>query len=203
MTAHTAELTARKKQYNYYRDKLLSFEDGEVEWKTLGQVARIKNGKDHKLLTEGTIPVYGSGGIMRYVNKSSFDRPSVLIPRKGSLGNLFYVDKPFWNVDTIFYTEVDESLVKTKFLYYFLTTAKLSELNQAGGVPSQTQSVLNKLLIPTPSLDEQDRIISILDKFDALTTSISEGLPREIELREKQYAYDRDLLLSFPQVQTA
>lgn len=207
MTAHTAELTAeltaRKKQYDYYRDKLLSFEEGEVEWKTLGEVARIKNGKDHKSLSEGSIPVYGSGGIMRYVNKYAYDQPSVLIPRKGSLGNLFYIDKPFWNVDTIFYTEINNSIIKPKFLYYFLTTAKLGEMNQAGGVPSQTQSVLNKLIIPVPSLEEQTRIVAILDKFDALTSSLTEGLPREIELRQKQYAYYRDLLLSFPAAQTA
>ena len=207
MTAHTAELTAeltaRKKQYDYYRDKLLSFEEGEVEWSALGEVARIKNGKDHKSLSEGSIPVYGSGGIMRYVNKYAYDQPSVLIPRKGSLGNLFYIDKPFWNVDTIFYTEVNDSIIKPKFLYYFLTTAKLGEMNQAGGVPSQTQSVLNKLMIPVPSLEVQSRIVAILDKFDALTSSLTEGLPREIELREKQYAYYRDLLLSFPGAQAA
>ncbi len=205
MTAHTAELTAeltaRKKQYDYYRDKLLSFEEGEVEWSALGEVARIKNGKDHKSLSEGSIPVYGSGGIMRYVNKYAYDQPSVLIPRKGSLGNLFYIDKPFWNVDTIFYTEVNDSIIKPKFLYYFLTTAKLGEMNQAGGVPSQTQSVLNKLMIPVPSLEVQSRIVAILDKFDALTSSLTEGLPREIELRQKQYAYYRDLLLSFPAAQ--
>ena len=172
-----------------------------MEWSALGEVARIKNGKDHKSLSEGSIPVYGSGGIMRYVNKYAYDQPSVLIPRKGSLGNLFYIDKPFWNVDTIFYTEVNDSIIKPKFLYYFLTTAKLGEMNQAGGVPSQTQSVLNKLMIPVPSLEVQSRIVAILDKFDALTSSLTEGLPREIELRQKQYAYYRDLLLSFPAAQ--
>src|SRR4051812_32479298 len=116
-----------------------------VPFKRLGDVVRIKNGKDHKPLGEGDIPVYGSGGVMRYADTFAYDKPSVLIPRKGSLGNLFYVDVPFWTVDTIFYTEIDETQASPKFLYYFLTTVGLGEMNQAGGVPSQTQSVLNEL----------------------------------------------------------
>ncbi|HAZ7194675.1 restriction endonuclease subunit S [Escherichia coli] len=226
-TAVTAELTAelnmRKKQYNYYRDQLLSFDeeqekpiylekllDGvEVEWLPLSGLARIRNGKDHKSLSEGEFPVYGSGGIMRYVDTYAYNKPSVLIPRKGSLGNLFFVNVPFWTVDTIFYTEIDEAQIRPKYLYYFLSTVGLGEMNQAGGVPSQTQSVLNKLKIPIPcpdnpekSLAIQSEIVRILDKFDTLTNSITEGLPREIELRQKQYEYYRDLLFSFPKPET-
>lgn len=134
-----------------------------VEFKRLGDIVRIKNGKDHKALGDGDHPVYGSGGIMRYANAYAYDKPSVLIPRKGSLGNLFYVDVPFWNVDTIFYTEIDESQVLPKFLYFFLTTAGLGEMNQAGGVPSQTQSVLNELRIPVPPLEIQREIVKVLD----------------------------------------
>ncbi|MCZ0274762.1 restriction endonuclease subunit S [Escherichia coli] len=226
-TALTAELTAelnmRKKQYNYYRDQLLSFDeeqekpiylekllDGvEVEWLPLSDLARIRNGKDHKSLSEGEFPVYGSGGIMRYVDTYAYNKPSVLIPRKGSLGNLFFIDVPFWTVDTIFYTEIDEAQIRPKYLYYFLSTVGLGEMNQAGGVPSQTQSVLNKLKIPIPcpdnpekSLAIQSEIVRILDKFDTLTNSITEGLPREIELRQKQYEYYRDLLFSFPKSET-
>ena len=96
-----------------------------VEFKRLGSIVRIKNGKDHKSLEDGDIPVYGSGGVMRYVNTYAYDKPSVLIPRKGSLANLFYVDGPFWNVDTIFHTEIDQSQVLPKFLYFFLTTVGL------------------------------------------------------------------------------
>ncbi|WP_113074092.1 restriction endonuclease subunit S [Escherichia coli] len=219
----TAELNMRKKQYNYYRDQLLSFDeeqekpiylekllDGvEVEWLPLSDLARIRNGKDHKSLSEGEFPVYGSGGIMRYVDTYAYNKPSVLIPRKGSLGNLFFIDVPFWTVDTIFYTEIDEAQIRPKYLYYFLSTVGLGEMNQAGGVPSQTQSVLNKLKIPIPcpdnpekSLAIQSEIVRILDKFDTLTNSITEGLPREIELRQKQYEYYRDLLLSFPKPET-
>lgn len=164
-----------------------------VEFKRLGEIARIRNGKDHKSLNEGDVPVYGSGGIMRYVDTHAYDKPSVLIPRKGSLGNLFYVDVPFWNVDTIFYTEIDESQVLSKFLYYFLTTVGLGEMNQAGGVPSQTQSVLNELKIPVPPLEVQREIVRVLDTF----TQLEAELEAELEARRRQYQYYRDALLTF------
>ena len=80
-----------------------------VEYKKLGEIVIIKNGRDYKHLGKGNIPVYGSGGIMTYVDTYAYNKPTVLIPRKGSLGNLFYVDKPFWNVDTVFYTQIDEN----------------------------------------------------------------------------------------------
>ncbi|MFW7541547.1 restriction endonuclease subunit S [Klebsiella pneumoniae] len=181
-----------------YLEKLL---DGvEVEWIRLGNLVRIKNGKDHKSLGEGDFPVYGSGGVMRYADTYAYDKPSVLIPRKGSLGNLFFVDVPFWTVDTIFYTIIDETKIWPKYLYYFLTTVGLGNMNQAGGVPSQTQSVLNELKIPIPcpnnpekSLAIQSEIVRILDKFTALTAELT----AELTARKKQYNYYRDKLLSF------
>ena len=191
-----AELEARTLQYQYYRDSL--FEALDCPRVPLDSFAKIKNGKTYKDFGAGNIPVYGSGGIMTYVDRSSYDKPTVLIPRKGSLGNLFYLEEPFWNVDTIFYTEIDEEQVIPKFLYYFLKTAHLEDLNTAGGVPSLTQKVLNKVLIPVPSLEEQQRIVDILDRFDALTSSLSEGLPAELAARRSQYEYYRDQLLTFP-----
>lgn len=164
-----------------------------VEFKRLGEIVRIKNGKDHKTLGDGEFPVYGSGGIMRYADTYAYNKPSVLIPRKGSLGNLFFVDVPFWNVDTIFYTEIDEAQIRPKFLYYFLTTAGLGEMNQAGGVPSQTQSVLNELKIPVPPLELQHEIVRILDAFAELTTELT----TELTARKKQYNHYRDQLLRF------
>jgi type I restriction enzyme S subunit len=98
-----------------------------VEFRPLDGVARIRNGRDYKTLGAGTIPVYGSGGIMTTVDTAVHPGPSVLIPRKGSLGNLFYVDEPFWTVDTIFYTEVDARQILPKFLYYFVRTLRLAE----------------------------------------------------------------------------
>jgi len=170
----------------------------KVEWMTLGEVANIKNGKDWKKLGAGDVPVYGSGGVMKYVDTFAYDKPTVLIPRKGSITNIFYVETPFWNVDTIYYTEIDTNQIVPKFLYYFMKTIDLMKLNTGSGRPSLTQAILNKIKVPLPSLEEQNRFVAILDKFDTLTNSISEGLPREIELRQKQYEYYRDLLLNFP-----
>ena len=191
------ELEARQKQYAYYRDLLLSFPDDAVTYLPLGEVCEIKNGSSYKHLHEGEIPVYGSGGIMTYVDQYVYDKPTVLIPRKGSLGNLFYLEEPFWNVDTIYYTKIDSSIIIPKLLYYYLQTQHLEEKNNAGGVPSLTQNVLKPIPIPIPPLEEQERIVGILDRFETLAHSISEGLPRELELRRKQYSYYRDLLLTF------
>lgn len=193
-----AEQEARQKQYAYYRDLLLTFPDDAVTYLPLGDVCEIKNGSNYKHLGEGEIPVYGSGGIMTYVDQYVYDKPTVLIPRKGSLANLFYLEEPFWNVDTIYYTKIDGSIVIPKFLYYYLQTQHLEEKNNAGGVPSLTQNILKAIPIPIPPLEEQERIVGILDHFETLAHSITEGLPREFELRRKQYSYYRDLLLDFP-----
>ena len=166
----------------------------------LNEFLTIKNGKDYKNLQSGKIPVYGSGGIMSRVNTFAYDKPSVLIPRKGSIDKLYYVDEPFWTVDTIFYTIIDVSKVVPKYVFYCLQKEHLEKLNIAGGVPSLTQKVLNKVQIPVPSLQEQDRIVRLLDRFDRLCNDISEGLPAEIEARQKQYEYYRDKLLSFKEL---
>lgn len=160
-----------------------------VEYKKLGDVVTIKNGKDYKHLGKGNIPLYGSGGIMAYVDDFVYGTPTVLIPRKGSLGNLFYVDTPFWNVDTIFYTVIDTEQIIAKFLYYVLLNEHLEDLNKAGGVPSLTQSTLNKIKIPVPPLPIQEEIVRILDHFTELTA--------ELQARQEQYEYYRNKLLMF------
>ena len=132
---------------------------------------------------------------MKYVNEAIYSQPSVLIPRKGSLNNLFFVDTPFWNVDTIYYTEINTDYILPKFFYYYLIILELEKLNLAGGVPSLTQSTLNKLSIPIPPLRVQARIVEILDKF----TQLEKELEAELEARKKQYAYYRDQLLNFSQ----
>ena len=152
-----------------------------VEFRRLVEVARIRNGKDYKNLGDGEIPVYGTGGVMTTVDTAACTKPSVLIPRKGSLNKLYYVDVPFWTVDTIFYTEIDESLMVPKFLYYFLATERLEDMNQAGGVPSLTQTVLNALRIPVPPLEVQREIVRVLDLFTTLEA--------ELEARRAQCAF--------------
>lgn len=161
-----------------------------VEFVPLGELVRIRNGRDYKHLSDGNIPVYGSGGVMTYVNASAYDGPSVLIPRKGSLNNVFFVDVPFWTVDTIFYTEIGGRL-EPKYLYYLLKKLRLGSLNQAAGVPSQTQKRLNKLRIPAPPLEIQREIVGILDQF----TQLEAELEAELEARRRQFGcYSRTIL---------
>lgn len=160
-----------------------------VEYKELQAVLKIKNGSDYKSFGEGDIPVYGSGGIIAHTNRFAYDKPSVLIPRKGSVDKLYYVDVPFWNVDTIFYTEINTGLVIPRYVYHCLLREHLEKLNTAGGVPSLTQNVLNKVKIPVPPIEVQREIVRILDTFTELTA--------ELTARQKQYEYYRDMLLSF------
>lgn len=164
-----------------------------VEWKTLKVVLKIRNGRDYKHLGEGPIPVYGSGGIMTYVDTPMYTNPSVLIPRKGSIDKLYYVDTPFWNVDTVFYTEIDTAQVMEKYVYYVLQKEHLEKLNTAGGVPSLTQSVLNEVIIPVPPRPVQEEIVRILDAF----TELQAELQAELQKRKQQYNYYRDNLLAF------
>lgn len=192
------ELINRKKQYEYYRDNLLNFKDKSI-YLPLEQILKIKSGKDYKHLNIGKIPVYGTGGIITYVDEYTYNKPSVLIPRKGSLEKLYYLDTPFWNVDTVFYTEIFNNVVE-KYVFYCLQKEHLEKLNTAGGVPSLTKRVLNKVRIPIPSLDKQKYIVSILDKFNTLCNDLSIGLPAEIEARKKQYEYYRDKILTFKEL---
>lgn len=162
-----------------------------VEWKKLKEVAVIKNGKDYKKLSSGNIPVYGTGGIMTYVNQFASDKPSVLLPRKGSVENIYYVEEPFWIVDTIYWTDIDVSKIIPKYLYIALQQYNLKEYAYGGARPSLSQQILYNLEIPIPSLDEQNRIVGILDTF---TDSI-ENLKQQIAQRRKQYEFYRDQLL--------
>lgn len=149
----------------------------------LSELCAIHYGKDHKKLSNGRYPVYGSGGIIRYVDHFLYDKPSVLIPRKGTLSNLFYVDNPFWTVDTIFWTEINEEKVNPKFLYYFLLTKNLEELNIGSAVPSLSTEVLNKIVISLPPVSIQNKIVSTLSTFDSKIESnnkINDNLSKQI-----------------------
>jgi len=126
------------------------------EWKEykLGDVLEIKYGKDHKELGEGNIPCLGSGGLMRYVEKSIYDNESILIPRKGTLNNIMYQHKPFWTVDTMFWSKIDQSQVNGKFLFYQLTLIDYAILNVGSAVPSLTVPVIKEIQISLPPLPE-------------------------------------------------
>lgn len=168
-----------------------------VEYKELSEVLTIRNGKDYKHFGEGNVPVYGSGGIMTYIDTAVYEKPSVLIPRKGSLDKLYFVQEPFWTVDTIFYTDINVDIVEPKYIFYYLQKEHLEKLNKAGGVPSLTQSVLNKVKLPVPPLEVQREIVRILDNFAIATTEIQQKLQEELAARQKQYEYYRDFLLTF------
>ena len=187
------QIAQRRKQYEYYRDKLIELTSKEWPSATLKDVATIKNGKDYKNLLKGNIPVYGSGGIMTYVDEYASEKPSVLLPRKGSVENIFYVENPFWTVDTIYWTEIDTSKVLPKFLFYSLLKYNLKDFAYGGARPSLSQPILYKLEIPLPSLVEQQRIVDILDKFE----SCIQNLEAQLSQREKQYEYYRNKLLTF------
>lgn len=116
------------------------------EWKTykLSELVEIKYGKDHKHLADGEIPLFDSGGIMRYVDTPLYEQESILIPRKGTLSNLFYLNIPFWSVDTMFYTKIKAGN-NGKYLYYLLKSMDLASMNVGSAVPSLTTEVLNKI----------------------------------------------------------
>ena len=103
-------------------------------------------------------------------------------------------------MDTIFYTDIDCNQVIPKYLYYLLQKEHLEQYNTAGGVPSLTQNVLNKIKLPIPSINRQSFVVKILDRFDIICNDISSGLPAEIEARQKQYEYYRDKLLTFKEL---
>ena len=110
----------------------------------------VKYGKDHKKLADGTYPVYGSGGIMRYVERPLYEKESVLIPRKGTLNNVMYVNQPFWSVDTMFYTEMKQANV-AKFVYHYVKSKDLASMNAGSAVPSMTTAILNAMELRIPS----------------------------------------------------
>ncbi len=143
-----------------------------VNWK-LGHMSDlfiICNGKDHSKLLPGTNPVYGSGGIMRYAEGSLYSGESVLIPRKGTLNNITYVNDTFWTVDTMFFTKMKSP--NTAIYAYF--TAKLYDynmLNMGTGVPSMTTSLVYSLsaLIPDKKT---------LDRFNSIAKPLFDGIKR-------------------------
>lgn len=128
----------------------------------LSDLITVKYGKDHKKLSDGSFPVYGSGGIMRYVERPLYTEESVLIPRKGTLNNVMYVCEPFWSVDTMFYSEMRVPNA-AKYVYHFLRGKDLASMNAGSAVPSMTTDILNALELVIPPA-------SVLAEFEAIVT---------------------------------
>ncbi|EGQ8492797.1 restriction endonuclease subunit S [Vibrio cholerae] len=225
-TAMTAELTAelnmRKKQYNYYRDQLLSFEEGEVEWRALSEMAEYSKARISYTELDDSNYV----GVESLLQNRAGKIDSTRTPDSGNLtqynpddiliGNIRPYLKKIWHADRVGGTNGDvlvvhptDTAINPRYLYQVLADDKFFEYNmqhaKGAKMPRGNKPKIMEYLVPIPfasnrekSLSEQERIVTILDKFDTLTSSITEGLPREIELRQKQYEYYRDLLLSFP-----
>ena len=208
-TTLEAELDCRKRQYEYYRNQLLSFDMlnrgqrlNNVNIKSLEEVVEIKRGRRlvrKELSGTGRYAVFqNSMTPLGYFDNSNVDGDSTFIISAGAAGEIGYSSVDFWAADDIYYF-IPSTMVCSKYLYYFLLTKQSAIKGQVrrASVPRLAKSAFAKIQIPVPSLAEQHRIVSILDKFDTLVNSISEGLPKEIELRRKQYEYYREQLLSF------
>jgi type I restriction enzyme, S subunit len=223
-----AELTDRKKQYEYYRDRLLTFEKGEVEWKKLGEIYQFSSGLSKSADQFG----FGSPFLSYKAVFKNISVPSKLT----DLVNTSAVEQGRYSIrkGDVFVTRTSESLdelgmscaaledypmatfngftkrlrpkelsqIDPKFSAFFFRSTlfreQIARIAVLSTRVSLNDSILASIKMPVPSLEEQARVVAILDKFDTLTHSISEGLPREIALRQKQYEYYRDLLLTFP-----
>ena len=162
---------------------------------TLGELVSIKYGKNQKkvLSDTGTVPIYGTGGLMGYATEALYDKPSVLIGRKGTIEKIRYVDHPFWTVDTLFYTIVNDSIVVPQFLYYTMLQLDLLQYNEGTTIPSLRTETLNRIELHIPSIDNQKKILRYLATIDnkiALNTAINENLEQQAQALFKNLIED-------------
>lgn len=153
---------------------------------TLQELATIKYGKNQKKVLDekGTVPIYGTGGLMGWANTALYDRPSVLIGRKGTIDKVRFVDHPFWTVDTLFYTIVNEELVLPKYLYCLLEMVDLVQYNEGTTIPSLRTETLNRLEFDIPPIEYQKEVLSYIDPIDrkiAINTEINENLEQQAQ----------------------
>ena len=199
-----AELEARRKQYTHYRDELLKFE--RVLIASLGELCKISVGRKNGTAGEfGEYPYVNAGTSMSgFVNEWSEEGDCVTTPSRGQggMGFVAYQASRFWCGPLCYVMRSKHSDVMIKYVYYYLCSHKADILGlvHEGGTPAINKSELAGLRILVPPFEEQQRIVSILDRFDKLTNDLSSGLPAEIEARHKQYEYYRDRLLSFDEL---
>ena len=204
----TAELTERQKQYSFYRDKLLSFEDEvyQVEWKTLGEVAEnldyLRKPVTKGSRSSGRYPYYGASGIVDYVDDYIFDGDYLLVSEDGA--NLiarktpiaFSVTGKSW-INNHAHVLKFESDIDRKYVSYYLNHIDLTPYISGAAQPKLNQQNLNSIKLAYPKQEVRNRIVQVLDNFDAVCNDLNIGLPKEIELRQKQYDYFREKLLTF------
>ena len=153
----------------------------------LKELISVNYGKDHKKAPDdGNIPVYGSGGLMRKCNKSLFSGEAVLIPRKGSLNNIMYVDETFWTVDTMFYATMKQPHTAV-FVYFFVKAFDMYSMNIGAAVPSMTTKILDAMDVVIPDKET-------LEKFDKLTKTYFNKI-KTLQGQNERLKTARDLLL--------
>ena len=203
-----AELQKRKQQYNFYRDNLLNFKDinrggQEIKWMKLGKICSVLRGKR---LTKSQLSSYGRykvfhGGIepIGHYDECNREANTTMVINVGaSAGTVGFSRDAFWSSDGCFCLSQNQ-LFSGRYLYYYLQTKEpylMSRVRKAG-IPTLDGKVLEELIIPIPPIDEQNRIVAILDRFDTLTNDLTSGLPAEMEKRRLQYEFYRDKLLTF------
>ncbi|MCR4753412.1 MAG: restriction endonuclease subunit S [Candidatus Saccharibacteria bacterium] len=212
----TAELSNRKKQYEYYRDLLLDFDENEqrergVRWVSIEDICEISRGfvmsKDFIRDNAGEYPVYSSqtenNGMLGCINTYKYDGDYLTWTTDGAnAGTVFRRSGKFSVTNVCGLLKVKDSTVSNDYLYYILSNTAKNYVNSGMGNPKLMSNVMARIKVPIPDNKEQQRIVDVLDRFDKLTSDISEGLPAEIEAREKQYAYYRDKLLLFKELET-
>lgn len=161
----------------------------------LNELVEIKYGKNQKKVIDenGKYPIYGTGGLMGYAKEFLYDRPSVLIGRKGTINKVRYVERPFWTVDTLFYTKIKDDVVIPKFLYYKMLTIDLTKYNEGTTIPSLRTETLNKLELEIPNIEIQQKIVSILNVLDskiALNKKINNNLEQQAQAIFKSWFID-------------
>lgn len=208
----TAELTARRKQYEYYRDKLLTFDvlgggASDCIWRTLGEVCYLKAGKAisaYEISSEKTavysVPCFGGNGLRGYVRVANQQGDKPLIGRQGALcGNVCYATDDYYATEHAVVV-TDKGYFNSRFLYHVLVQKDLNQYKTAGAQPGLSVAKLKTISVPVPDISIQNKLVRILDDFDALCNDLTSGLPAEIAARQKQYEYYRDKLLTFKEL---
>lgn len=199
-TLLSAELSARRKQYEYYRNKMLTFTD-KTKKLPLSEIADVFRGDyiTKKGSTVGNIPVILDGKEPAYyIDKANHDGEIVVIARSGvSAGFVSYWNEPIYVTDGFGY-EAKKDVAIPKYLYYVLKRKEqeLSDMKRGAGVPHVSGEKLAKVELSVPDLAIQERLVEVLDNFESICNDLSIGLPAEIEARQKQYEYYRDLLFN-------
>ena len=205
----TAELQLRKKQYSFYRDSLLNFaSDGDkiTIYKKLSELAEIGTGSSNtnEGLSEGTYPFFVRSQEIRWKDSYEYDETAVITSGDGvGVGKIFhYIEGKYALHQRAYRIHVDDERLLPKFLFYYMKSTFYRYITKnavQSSVTSIRRPMLDKYPIPIPPLETQAKIVSILDRFDTLTSDLTQGLPAEIAARKKQYEYYRDKLLTFRQ----